>query len=137
MENKDIDLLAEAYLQEVNIRQTSNDPGEGPVGDAPLLKSQLLGAVQLYNALQAVTPSDETIRGDVMQDGHNMIRIVRERPELATKLAAQMSIGAEMIPDRLTELEEILVNDQHFAVLKQELTKQFPDNRPELPGLAS
>ena len=48
-----------------------------------------------------------------------------------------MSIGAEMVPDRLTELEEILVNDQHFAVLKQELTKQFPDNRPELPGLAS
>ena len=137
MENKDIDLLAEAYLQEVNIRQTSNDPGEGPVGDAPLLKSQLLGAVQLYNALQTVAPKDETIRGDVMQDGHNMIRLVRERPELATKLAAQMSIGAEMIPDRLTELEEILVNDQHFAVLKQELTKQFPDNRPELPGLAS
>ena len=137
MENNDIDLLAEAYLNEVNIRQTSHDPGEGPVGDAPLLKSQLLGAVHLYKALQAVIPSDETIRGDVMADGYNMIQLVRERPELATKLAAQLSIGAEMIPDRLTELEEILVNDQHFAVLKSELTKQFPDDRPELPGLAS
>jgi hypothetical protein len=149
MKNKDVDLLAEAYLNEVSqenpdIRHTSYDPqkvdeiehGDATYDhkDAPLLRSQLAAFMKTYEALASSTAGDDAelrMMGDLKADAETMMKWTLYSDENMHKFAEHLGLGSLYSNDvdvsraaaELKALQDALDNPNHLTVLDDEMRR--------------